>query len=472
MISWANTGTGDLHLDLGSVIVPGARGVRETLLTALRDAIRSGRLPAATLLPPSRTLAGDLGLARNTVADVYAELIAEGWLASRQGAGTWVVNTTTTPPPTRSRGALAAPRHDLRPGSGDVSAFPRMAWLAATRRALSAAPNDALRLNDPRGRVELRTAVANYLARARGVRVTADNVVITAGTRHSVEIIARLVGATAPIAVEAYGLYIFRDCIAAAGGSTVPIGFDEHGARVDDLENTDATSILVTPAHHFPHGVPLHPRRRTAVVEWARRTGGHILEDDYDGEFRYDRQPVGALQSLDPHRVIYLGSTSKSLVPVLRLGWMVLPDSLVDAAVTAAGGHQWYVDGITALTMAEFIDHGDYDKHIRKMRAIYRRRRDTLTQRLAPFAPAVTVSGLSAGLHVLLLLPPGTEHELLRRAAEAGVGIAGLSRLRHPLAGPDIDRPDGVVVNFGTPADHAFGPAVDALIGVLADTVR
>ncbi|CAN5126958.1 PLP-dependent aminotransferase family protein [soil metagenome] len=476
MNSWANLGSLDLHLDLRDAITPGARGVRDTLLTALREAVRSGRLAAGTTLPPSRTLAGDLGLARNTVADVYAELVAEGWLASRQGAGTWVVDSEhlkrDRQAPARPRGALGVPTHNLLPGSGDVSQFPRAEWLASTRRALNSAPTEALRMGDPRGRPELRAALAEYLARARGVHVVPDNVVITAGTRHSVEILARMFGPARPIAVEAHGLFIFRDCVTATGGTTVPIGFDEMGADVDELDDVDTPGVLVTPAHHFPHGVPLHPSRRSRVVDWAERANGFVLEDDYDGEFRYDRQPVGALQSLDPGRVVYLGSSSKSLTPVLRLGWMVLPAGLVDAAVASAGGHQWFVDGITQLAMADFIATGSYDKHIRRMRNIYRRRRDELVQRLAQFAPEVTVSGLCAGLHVLLMLPDGAEAELLRRAGEAGVGITGLSRLRHPLSGNDIPQPDGVVVNFGTPGQHAFPGAVDALCAVLTETLR
>jgi len=476
MSSWANPGSIDLHLDLRETINPGTRGVRDTLLTALRDAVRSGRLAAGTTLPPSRTLAGDLGLARNTVADVYAELVAEGWLASRQGAGTWVVDSEhlkrTRRPQAQPRGALGVPTHNFLPGSPDVSQFPRSAWLASTRRALNSAPNEALRVGDPRGRTELRQELAGYLARARGVHVSPETVVITAGTRHSVEILARMFGPARPIAVEAYGLFIFRDCITATGGTSVPIGFDEMGADVADLDDLDTPGVLVTPAHHYPHGVPLHPRRRSGIVDWAERANSFVLEDDYDGEFRYDRQPVGALQSLDPGRVIYLGSSSKSLTPVLRLGWMVLPGGLVDAAVASAGGHQWFVDGITQLTMADFIATGSYDKHIRRMRNTYRRRRAELVRRLAEFAPAVTVSGLCAGLHLLLTLPDGAEPELLRRAGEAGVGIAGLSRLRHPLAGNHIPQPDGVVVNFGTPGQHAFPHAVDALCAVVADTLR
>jgi GntR family transcriptional regulator/MocR family aminotransferase len=220
-----------------------------------------------------------------------------------------------------------------------------------------------------------------------------------------------------------------------------------------------------TPAHHFPHGVALHPTRRTAVVDWAQRTGGYLLEDDYDGEFRYDRQPIGAVQSLDPDRVVYLGSASKSLSPALRLGWMVLPDELMDPVISAAGGQQFYVNAIGQLTMADFITGGNYDRHIRRMRNNYRRRRDALVTRLKPFN--VGIRGLSAGLHVLLTLPDGAEHQVLRRAGDAGVALSGLSRLRHPSAGPDVPRPDGVVVNFGSPAEHAFAGAVDALCGVL-----
>ncbi|OHT83087.1 MocR-like pyridoxine biosynthesis transcription factor PdxR [Mycobacteroides saopaulense] len=472
MNSWANSSASetrplshDLHLDLRHAITPGTRGVRALLISALRDAIRSGRLTVGSMLPPSRTLASDLGLARNTVAEAYSELAAEGWLESRQGSGTRVVNRGQNQLPPRPRGAGSPPPHNLMPGSGDVTAFPRADWLASARRALSSAPHEALRAGDPRGRHELRSAVSEYVARVRGVRTTPDSVVICAGTRHAVEILTRMYGLTQPIAVEAYGLFIFRDCIEAAGGTSTPIGFDDAGAVVDDLEDFDVRAALVTPAHHFPHGLPLHPARRTAVVQWARRTDSYVLEDDYDGEFRYDRQPVGALQSLDPDRVVYLGSASKSLTPVLRLGWMVLPPELVDTAVAAAGGGQWYVDAISQLTMADFIAGGHYDRHIRRMRTRYRRRRDLLVERLADYD--VGVRGLSAGLHLLLTLPDGAEPDVLYRAAEAGVALAGLSRLRHPLAGPHIPDPDGVVVSFGTPADHGFGPAVEALCGVL-----
>jgi GntR family transcriptional regulator/MocR family aminotransferase len=466
MDSWSNSWSLDLHLDLRQTITPGARGARELLLSALRDAVRSGRLTPGTMLPPSRSLATDLGLARNTVADAYAELVAEGWLASKQGAGTWVVNVSGRGMPTTPRGVRVVPTHNLMPGSPDVSEFPRAAWVASTRRALTNAPTEALRMGDARGRPELRDALAEYLARARGVRTNAESIVICAGVRHAVELLTRALGG--PIAVEVYGLHIFRDAIAALGASTVPIGLDENGAVVSDLDSLDVSAVLLTPAHHNPEGMPLHPSRRTAVVDWAQRTGGYVFDDDYDGEFRYDRQPVGALQALCPDRVAYMGSTSKSLTQILRLGWMALPDDLIEPVVAAMGGEQFYVDAISQLTMADFLKSGQYDRHIRKMRTRYRARRDALVDALTGFD--VGISGLAAGVNVLLTLPDGSEHEVLRRAGDAGIALHSLSRMRHPQAGQEVANRDGIIVGFAAPPEHAFAAAVEALCGVLSDS--
>jgi GntR family transcriptional regulator/MocR family aminotransferase len=211
--------------------------------------------------------------------------------------------------------------------------------------------------------------------------------------------------------------------------------------------------------------MPLHPSRRTAVIEWAQRTGGYVLDDDYDGEFRYDRQPVGALQALSPDRVAYMGSTSKSLTQTLRLGWIALPDELIEPVVAAMGGEQFYVDAISQLTMADFIRSGQYDRHIRRMRTRYRARRDALVDALTGFD--VGIRGLAAGVNVLLTLPEGKEHEVLRRAGEAGIALHGMSRMRHPDAGPDLAAPDGIIVGFAAAPEHSFAAAVDALCGVL-----
>ncbi|CAN3131408.1 PLP-dependent aminotransferase family protein [Mycobacterium sp. smrl_JER01] len=469
MSSWANSGSRDLHLDLRASLTPGARGTRDALVGALRDAVRTARLAPGTLLPPSRTLAGDLGLARNTVADAYAELVAEGWLASRQGAGTWVAENTVPrdvrrpPAPPRPSGARVVPTHNLMPGSPDVAEFPRTQWAASMRRALINAPTAALRMGDPRGRPELRSALAEYLARARGVSTTPESIVICAGVRHAVELLARALGGT--IAVEAYGLFTFRDAIEAAGVSTAPVDVDADGAVVTELDGLDVSAALLTPAHHNPLGMALHPSRRAAVIEWAERTGGFVLDDDYDGEFRYDRQPVGALQALRPDRVAYLGSTSKSLSQVLRLGWMVLPDSLADAVVAVAGGQQFHVDAISQLTLADFIAGGYYDRHIRRMRMRYRRRRDLLASALETFD--VGISGLAAGVNMVVTLPDGAEAGVLRRAGEAGVALSGLAIMRHPRAGRQVADRDGLIIGFAAPAEHAFPAATDALCEVL-----
>ena len=346
------------------------------------------------MLPPSRSLATDLGLARNTVAEAYAELVAEGWLASRQGAAPGCVNVGGPRRPPRPRGVRVVPTHNLMPGSPDVSEFPRTEWVAATRRALSNAPTEALRMGDPRGRPELRDALAEYLARARGVRTSPESIVICAGVRHAVELLDARLSRRGPIAVEAYGLFIFRDASPrwSVDDPDRPRRTRRGGQR---SRRARTPAVLLTPAHHSPLGMPLHPSRRTAVVDWAQRTGGYVFDDDYDGEFRYDRQPIGALQALCPDRVVYLGSTSKSLSQALRLGWMVVPDSLIDPVMAAAGGQQFYVDAVSQLTMADFISDGSYDRHIRRMRLRYRRRRDALVEAFAGFD--VGISGLSAG---------------------------------------------------------------------------
>jgi GntR family transcriptional regulator/MocR family aminotransferase len=206
-------------------------------------------------------------------------------------------------------------------------------------------------------------------------------------------------------------------------------------------------------------GLPLLPERRTALIDRARRTGGLVLEDDYDGEFRYDRQPVGALQGLDPDRVVYLGTASKSLAPGLRLGWLVLPPSLVADAMDAMAGRTPGV--LDQLTLAEFLASGDYDRHVRAARLRYRRRRDALVAALAERAPDVRVTGIAAGLHAVLRLPPGTEQQAVRAAAWHGLAVHGLSTFRHPEA--DVAPLDALVVGYGTPPDHAWAGALDVL---------
>ncbi|MEU6377710.1 PLP-dependent aminotransferase family protein [Streptomyces sp. NPDC046909] len=457
--SWATLGV-DLHLE------PTGPGLRRGLTDALREAVRTGRLAPGTRLPSSRTLAVDLGLARNTVADAYADLVAEGWLTAKQGSGTRVADRAVVLPSGTGPGRREqhGPAHDFRPGHPDLTAFPRTEWLKATRRALLAAPHHALGYGDPRGRVELRTALAGYLARARGVRTDPDRILITAGCAHALRLLGTVLRARGArsVAVESYGLDVHWNQLTAAGLHAAPLPFDERGT--DPTELTDQGAVLLTPAHQFPMGVPLHRDRRTAVVDWARRTGGLVLEDDYDGEFRYDRQPVGALQGLDPDRVVYLGTASKSLAPGLRLAWAVLPPGVADEAAEAKGK----VDTcgvLDQLTLAEFITSGAYDRHVRASRLRYRRRRDALVTALAHHAPDVHVTGIAAGLHAVLRLPPDTEQSVTQSASWQGVAFHGLSYFRHPQA--VTEHLDAAVVGYGTPSDRGWTGALEALCRVM-----
>ena len=459
--TWATLGV-DLHLE------PSGPGVRRGLTDALREAVRTGRLAPGTRLPSSRSLAADLGIARNTVAEAYADLVAEGWLTARQGSGTRVADRTVSPPsasPPRPR-VPSSPAYDLVPGLPDLASFPRAEWLRAARRALAAAPHQALDYGDPRGRTELRTALAGYLSRARGVRADPDRILICAGISHGLRLLAAVLRARGgtTVAVESYGLFVHWDLLADAGLRTVPLPFDQRGTDPGELRDQDA--VLLTPAHQFPMGGTLHRDRRAAVVDWARRTGGVVIEDDYDGEFRYDRQPVGALQGLDPDHVVYMGTASKSLAPGLRLAWLVLPPGLLREAARAKGG----VDtcgALDQLTLAEFITSGAYDRHVRAVRLRYRRRRDALVAQVARSAPQVRATGIAAGLHVVLRLPAGTEQAVLRAAAWQGLAVHGLQRFQHPDA--TVERRDALVVGYGTPPDHAWSGALDALCAALPE---
>ncbi len=465
----SRTGTGsgsgaDLHLELPS---HGAR--RTALAQALREAVRSGRLAGGTRLPPYRALAADLGLARNAVADAYAELVAEGWFTARQGSGTRVAEgaATAAAPTAPAAPASAGHRHDLLQGKPDPASFPRGPWSTSARRALAQAPTEAFGPGDPRGRPELRRALAAYLSRARGVRTGPDNIVVCSGFANGLRLLASL--RPRDWAVEEYGLPFHHGILDAAGVRPHPVPVDEGGARTD-LVPVRARTLLLTPAHQFPTGVSLLPARRAAAVEWARTTGGLIVEDDYDGEFRYDRKPVGAVQGLDPAHVVYAGSVSKSLSPAIRLGWLVLPDDLVERVVTAKGMRESWASALDQLALADFIECGAYDRHIRRMRARYRTRRDRLATALASRVPELRVTGISAGLHAVVELPPGTEPRALAAARRAGLSLDGLSSYHHRSA---AGRPrEGLVVGYAAPPEASFARALHALTTAVTDLAQ
>jgi GntR family transcriptional regulator/MocR family aminotransferase len=373
-----------------------------------------------------------------------------------------------------------APRYDLRPGSPDVASFPTALWLRSTRRALNRAPASAYDYGRPQGDSSLRTALAEYLGRARGVLATPDQIVITSGFVQALALLTRALAepatpdATLPrvrLAMEDPGLGFHRDVARRAGADVVALPMDGDGARTDLLPTPDYTAVraaVLTPAHQYPVGVTLHPRRRHAATAWARATGGLVIEDDYDGEFRYDRQPVGALQGMAPDHVAYIGTAAKTLGPALRLAWVVLPDRLLGPVTELKRHLDVHSEVIGQLTLADLITSHAYDRHVRASRARYRRRRDLLVDRLTRLARSrgFTVRGIAAGLHVLIDLPPNGPDEatMLARAAAHGLGLGSLGPHWHE---PAEDHPNGLVVGFGTPPDGTYPAALDTLARVL-----
>jgi GntR family transcriptional regulator/MocR family aminotransferase len=462
--SWS-TASLDLLVD------PGRTGVRRAgLERALRQAIREGRLPPGARLPSTRALALDLGVARGTVSEAYAQLAAEGFLIARQGSGTVVAPNPILPhqagPP---EPASERPRFDFHPGWPDLGSFPRALWAGALRRALRTMPDEAFGYGDARGHPDARAALTVYLGRVRGVLTSRDRIVICSGYVQALSLLCaalRARGATA-VAMEDPAIPDHRAIVRAAGLTVVPVPVDEGGVRVDRIAALDAQAAIVTPAHQFPLGGTLLPDRRAALVRWARERDALIVEGDYDGELRYDRQPVGALQGLDPERVAYAGTASKSLAPGVRLGWLALPSWLVGSVMTAKRLADRHGGVIEQLALADLLSSGSFDRHVRQRRLEYRRRRDLLTAMLTERVPWFRPVGLSAGLHVLLWLPPDgpSEAEVAARGAERSVGLYQLGQLWDDPTG----KPPGLLLGYASLPRHLYPAALAALAETLSD---
>ncbi|HEY0815164.1 MAG TPA: PLP-dependent aminotransferase family protein, partial [Pseudonocardia sp.] len=361
-----------------------------------------------------------------------------------------------------TRSSAPAPRYDLRAGLPDLAAFPRTEWLAAARTALGGAPSSTYGGSDPQGVPELRTALAGYLARTRGVRVTTDRVVVCAGFGQGLRALAAVLRRSGArrIGVEAYGLALHRKILIDAGLTLAALPVGDAGAEVDGLDDLDA--VLLTPAHQFPMGTALDARRRAAFVSWARDRGSLVVEDDYDGEFRYDRRPLGAMQALAPDHVVYGGTASKALAPAVGLAWLVPPARLVGPIVAelARGGARTAV--LDQLTLAAFLSSGRYDRHVRRSRLAYRRRRDRLVAALAP--TGLRVHGLPAGLHAIVDLPVGrSEDEVVAAAGGRGLAVQGLAE----FAVRPSPRQPALVVGYATPPAHDYTTALARLTATL-----
>jgi GntR family transcriptional regulator/MocR family aminotransferase len=431
------------------------------LTEQLRKAVRSGALHGGMRLPSTRTLAADLAVSRGVVVGVYEQLIAEGYLESRPGSGTVVADV---PKPTAidpiERAQRPSPvRHN--PGLPDVGLFPRRAWLRAYRRALEALPDADLRYGHPQGYEPLRAELAAYLGRVRGLRAVTGDILILNGFAQGFALLARLLperGVDA-IAVEDPGSTGAREQFRDWGMATPPVAVDEHGLVVDQLDRSGARAVLVTPAHHYPTGVVLAPERRHQLLDWVRAADGRfIIEDDYDAEYRYDSSPVGSLQPFDPERVITGSSISKTLAPGLRLGWLVLPPALIEAAVRLKAAFDLGTGVLTQAAFAELLASGDFDRHLRSSRVHYRRHRGHLARRLSAASPHLRVSGLDAGLSLCVYLGVTDDVALAGRLKRRGVTCEALSYYSQL---PGAAR--GLVLDLAATGDGEMDLVIEAL---------
>jgi GntR family transcriptional regulator / MocR family aminotransferase len=437
------------------------------IVTSIRDAIRAGRLPRGSSLPSSRMLATDLGVSRGVVVEAYQQLTAEGYLTSRAGGYTQVAAGPAPATAGFTPAREVPPRIDLSYGRADVSSFPRAAWLRAIRGALASAPNDLFGYLAGSGVPQLRTVIADYLNRVRGTLAHPDQIVICGGYAQG---IALLVGVLAAAGVKRLALEDPSSgddalpAARAAGMDVVGIPVDRDGIRVDVLRESGAGAVVLTPSHQWPTGSVLSAENRTAVLRWAAERDAVVVEDDYDAEYRYDRTPVGALQGLAPDRVVYAGSASKTLAPGLRLGWFVAPARLARPLAEAKIAADRGSPALEQLALADLIARGEFDRHLRRMRPVYRRRRDALLTELTRRLPELEPTGISAGLHLVTWLPPHLEESaVVAAAARAGVGIEGVTpyRITHP-------GPGGLIFGYATVSEPAIAEGVDILAQAIA----
>jgi GntR family transcriptional regulator/MocR family aminotransferase len=459
-----STSSAEVLLNLG-----GAGPAHRELSDALRTAIQESRLRPNEPLPSSRTLASDLGTSRWVVTEAYAQLIAEGYLAARPGSATRVAARATTAPSRTTtggvleRGSDASRRQDdrqldLRPGIPDLAEFPRVAWAKAYVQVLRQVSAYDLGYPAPRGSAVLRQTLSAYLARVRGIDATPDRLVITGGTTQSMMVLSRALATRGitKIATEDPCWPRLPDVAAEQGLQITGVDVDDCGLCVNDLPAI-AAAVLVTPAHQFPTGVALSAARRTAVLEWAHRHGGLVIEDDYDAEFRYDRRPLSAIAGLDPDRVAYLGSVSKTLAPGLRLGWMLLPLWLM-AVVLNEIPEGAAPNVLDQLALAEFITSGGYDRHLRRMRRHYRERRDALVGALQLAAPGLVLHGVAAGLHLLIELGSDSDEvTAVSRLQRSGIHVIPLQRYQRERARA------GLVINYARLPVHRAPQAAHAI---------
>ncbi|MDX6601096.1 MAG: GntR family transcriptional regulator / MocR family aminotransferase [Solirubrobacterales bacterium] len=442
----------------------GEAPLHEQIEHSIRENVRAGRLAAGSRLPSSRSLAAELGISRGVVSEAYGQLAAEGYLLASQGAPVRVAHTVRAAAPRPpSPSLLPEFAYRLDPCLPDLAGFPRDRWLRSLRAAWQQAPIDAVDYPDPRGVPALRETLAEYLGRVRGAAADPEQVMICTGFSQGLSLIARWLrsrGVTS-VALEDPGWHSHRLIVEQAGLAVEPIPVDAEGLRVDLLERSEAAAVIVTSAHQFPTGVVLSSERRAALIDWAETGERLIVEDDFDAELRYDRTRVGSLQGLAPERVAYIGSASKRLVPGMRLGWMLTPSWLGWPLISVKAVEDRGSEAIGQLALHDFIARGELDRHLRRMRLHYQRRREALLHALARHLPMARAGDGAAGLYELVELPEQIDEATLVSAAAArGVGLEGLALHRFRPIGPP-----GLVLGFGAMPE----PAIERSIELLAE---
>jgi len=432
--------------------------LRSALARTLRDAIRGGALRPGVRLPSSRSLAAQLRVSRGVASDAYAQLVAQGFLQGREKAAPLVATVGGVVRPHPPRPASRSFRLDLRPGTPDVSLFPIRSWVRALGRAAGSPSRVALDYGSSRGEPELREALADHLGRTRGVATDPDRIVVVNGTAQAAHLLAHALAdrGTRRVAVEDPSWNTQAERLQLGGLQVVGQPADQNGLIVEGL---DAQAVVVAPAHQFPLGTVMSGARRRSLLDWARHRDALIIEDDYDAEFRYDGLPAPALQGLDPDRVAYMGTASKTLAPGLRLAWLVTPPWLTDEAERVKHLLDFCSPVLEQRALAEFLRHGDYDRHVRRMRLLYMRRRDVLVRAVAAELPDLALEGVAAGIHALLRLPAGCDDQAVAAAAEADEILVA------PLSLFGVDRPPGpgLVLGYGRLPASIIPEAIAAL---------
>jgi GntR family transcriptional regulator/MocR family aminotransferase len=469
VIQWSGLGP-ELLLRLDR---DGVQPLRSQLEAGIREAIRNGRLHGGERLPSSRELARELGVSRGLVQECYSQLLSEGYLTSRVGSATRVAAGEYPAAPASVQRPAPPPRliADFRSGVPDLASFPRGDWVWATREACRSVATSDLDYGDPRGSAVLRQVIAGYLRRVRAAAADQERIVVSTGFAQGLNLVLRALDGLgvrrAAFEDPGYGDAETSETVRAAGAMglhAVHVPVDELGIDVAALDASGARVVVVTPAHQSPTGVVLAAQRRHALVDWAERNDAFIVEDDYDSEFRYDREPVGVLQGLAPDRVFTIGTVSKALAPAVRLGWVLVPPSLVDAVAEEKRISDRGSSGLDQLAVAALLESGRYDRHLRRMRIIYARRRDVLIDALTRHAPGVRLTGLAAGFHAVAHLPDSADEQAVVIAArERLVGLYGMGRHR---ATPTTAPPQ-LVLGFGHVSERAVEPGIVAVADLL-----